>query len=470
MKTLLFVLLLLFFSLSILIKAQPTFDPQLVLEKEIVFGGLGDNIFAAIPDNDGYIVSGMKLVRDGSVWKKYSKIMKLDNDGIPVWQYTGTESTTAWWQSLALAPDGIFLGEGWETSSISKLDNQGGLVWKNNLGTEAHPILVSDENYLIVILSTYSVSKVMVLDLNGNEINSWDVVINMAYATILDGDDLYILGDNPGGVLTNVHSEIIKTDLQGNIAWSDTLMDVYGLRGAIDANGDLYVSGKYWPSQILYRTVKYNADNGNRVWERLWDGDLNASYNLGNSVNSLIAHPNGGVVVVGSLVKIGGNDPNALDGGAISYDSEGNVYFKIRYDYQPETYNDGSWFTASLFDNNNGLLIFGASWTSNPNDASVLFLTKWDNVTGVEDEPYAIPESFSLSQNYPNPFNPSTTINFTLLATANVTLKVYDVLGKEVAVLVSEERPAGLHSVEFNAADLPSGIYFYKLEAGNFIA
>ncbi len=81
----------------------------------------------------------------------------------------------------------------------------------------------------------------------------------------------------------------------------------------------------------------------------------------------------------------------------------------------------------------------------------------------------AITQNFSLSQNYPNPFNPSTVISYQLPVNGNVTLKVYDVLGNEVAVLVDEEIPSGVYEINFNAANLASGIYFYKIQAASFI-
>ena len=82
---------------------------------------------------------------------------------------------------------------------------------------------------------------------------------------------------------------------------------------------------------------------------------------------------------------------------------------------------------------------------------------------------YIIPLTPSLGQNYPNPFNPSTVINYQLSFAGNVTLKVYDVLGKEVSTLVNEEKPIGNYEVEFNASHLASGIYFYKIQAGDFV-
>ena len=76
--------------------------------------------------------------------------------------------------------------------------------------------------------------------------------------------------------------------------------------------------------------------------------------------------------------------------------------------------------------------------------------------------------SFKLEQNYPNPFNPSTTISYNITKPENVQIKVYNVLGVEVASLVNEYQTAGKHSVRFNAENLSSGIYFYKIEAGSF--
>jgi subtilisin family serine protease len=80
-----------------------------------------------------------------------------------------------------------------------------------------------------------------------------------------------------------------------------------------------------------------------------------------------------------------------------------------------------------------------------------------------------LPTEFNLSQNYPNPFNPATTISFALPSDNHISLKVYDILGKEVANLVDDYRSAGSYSVNFDASNLSSGIYVYKIQAGNFV-
>ncbi len=78
-------------------------------------------------------------------------------------------------------------------------------------------------------------------------------------------------------------------------------------------------------------------------------------------------------------------------------------------------------------------------------------------------------DEFELSQNYPNSLNPGTKIKYQIPKLSFVTLKVYDVLGNEVATLVNEEKPAGTYLVSFNAAQLTSGVYIYKLETNDFI-
>jgi len=91
-----------------------------------------------------------------------------------------------------------------------------------------------------------------------------------------------------------------------------------------------------------------------------------------------------------------------------------------------------------------------------------------DDIVSAEDEEF-IPTEITLKQNYPNPFNPSTSIQYTISNQQFVSLKVYDILGNEVATLVNSEKPAGVYEVEWNAANVPSGVYFYQLKTGSFV-
>jgi hypothetical protein len=84
-------------------------------------------------------------------------------------------------------------------------------------------------------------------------------------------------------------------------------------------------------------------------------------------------------------------------------------------------------------------------------------------VTAVDDAPAGVPPSFTLEQNYPNPFNPTTVISYQLPVVSSVRLAVYDLLGREVAVLVNERKAPGSYEVKFDGAGLASGVYFYRL-------
>ncbi|MBL1212007.1 MAG: T9SS type A sorting domain-containing protein [Ignavibacteriae bacterium] len=115
----------------------------------------------------------------------------------------------------------------------------------------------------------------------------------------------------------------------------------------------------------------------------------------------------------------------------------------------------------------------GTSLFDDNNSASNDSYWAYDNftvtiATDINDNELVVNE-FKLDQNYPNPFNPSTTISFTLPESGMVSLKVYDVLGKEVATLVNEVVNSGQHTVDFNAENLSTGIYFYELSAGEFV-
>ena len=90
-------------------------------------------------------------------------------------------------------------------------------------------------------------------------------------------------------------------------------------------------------------------------------------------------------------------------------------------------------------------------------------------LTSVEEPVSQLPEKFTLEQNFPNPFNPTTTIEYGLPVTAHVRLEIYDITGRLVSRLVNRQQSAGRHNVTFDASSLSSGLYLYRIEAGNFV-
>jgi hypothetical protein len=116
------------------------------------------------------------------------------------------------------------------------------------------------------------------------------------------------------------------------------------------------------------------------------------------------------------------------------------------------------------------LVVYGTNLFAGTDSNHVWRRPLSEMITSVERLSTDLPTHFSLEQNYPNPFNPSTTIKYEIPVESRVSLKVFNILGQEVVTLVNEEQKAGYKSVEWNAANVASGVYFYRLQAGDFTA
>ncbi len=130
---------------------------------------------------------------------------------------------------------------------------------------------------------------------------------------------------------------------------------------------------------------------------------------------------------------------------------------------------EGSWI-PQLADTNvyQGVCFTDANHGTVVGAFGIILHTTTGGITAVKNSPAQVSDEFSLEQNYPNPFNPGTVISYNLAISSLVTMKVYDILGRQVQTLVNERQSAGNHSVTFSAASLPSGVYFYRLEAGTY--
>lgn len=113
-------------------------------------------------------------------------------------------------------------------------------------------------------------------------------------------------------------------------------------------------------------------------------------------------------------------------------------------------------------------LDLGAVWVGLDGTAKKVYWDRYDLVSKLKNQNNEIPAQYSLSQNYPNPFNPATKIQFEIPKSGFVSLKVYDMLGREVSDIVSQNLTAGTYIVDFDGTQLTSGVYFYKITAGNF--
>ena len=164
-------------------------------------------------------------------------------------------------------------------------------------------------------------------------------------------------------------------------------------------------------------------------------------------------------------------------GGMMSFGSNGNFQFhfndkqiqayhidknSLRVKYWNNQTNQWTIISNAVINTSTNTITF-----SNSQIASYYILTS-DNVTAVENNE-SVPTGYSLEQNYPNPFNPSTKIAYSLPTSKLVTLKVYDILGKEITTLINKEQSAGKYEINFDGSKLASGIYLIKLQAGEFI-
>lgn len=162
--------------------------------------------------------------------------------------------------------------------------------------------------------------------------------------------------------------------------------------------------------------------------------------------------------------------PGGLQG-AFSFPSV-NTGYSAGYGKIYKTTNGGSnWMNASASFTN--IVYYDIKFLNDTvgycvGDAGTILKTTNGGITAIHQTGTSIPESFSLSQNFPNPFNPVTSINFDIPISSFTKLIVYDQLGREVETLVNEQLTPGSYKYEWSAVDYPSGVYFYKLEAGEF--
>jgi hypothetical protein len=281
-------------------------------------------------------------------------------------------------------------------------------------------------------------------DLEGNINWSFNPgIINWGLPLIDNQNNIYVLGrDTLLG-----ENFLFAVSPSGNLKWK------YGIKGynkltapTIDKNGNVlfhaFVNGNR-----EYQTAIISLDYfGNENWTTILDFEGDTFQNWID--HELVCDAEGKVYFGTSIASYFG-----------CIDSDGTILWTLdmgdlEYDSCPAIGSDGT-------------LYIGAHISSTfPNHTQNLIAVK-DSPSSVSD--YQFLKEYNLLQNYPNPFKPTTNIQYAIGSRQFMTLKVYDVLGKEITTLVNEEKSAGNYEVEFNASHLSSGIYYYQLRAGEFV-
>ena len=362
---------------------------------------------------------------------------------------------------------------------IIKCDSSGTKIWDNNYtgasdddypvaidvtpGGTAYPLL---QSFNFFGTQTQDITTIQFLS---NGVQNWFSNYNGPgneddYPTSIKVDELenqYVCGTTDAG--PNNDMVAMKQNIYGTRLWVITYNGTAnGNDTAVSEtwlpNGFVAVTGKskeLLNSTIVDAIVTMLIDSGTIVWTNKFYG----SDNLGASPSQMITDAQGNIYICGFENLTGGT----TNGCTIKYDINGSLLWNISYDAGANL-NDK--FNSITLDNNNDILVTGQTFTSVANSNYVT--VKYGNIsTGISSNTDIV-KDFYLFQNYPNPFNPTTIIKYQLPNTSHVSLEVYDVLGNEIVILVNEERPAGTYEIQFDASNLSSGTYFYKLKAAEF--
>jgi uncharacterized delta-60 repeat protein len=261
----------------------------------------------------------------------------------------------------------------------------------------------------------------------------------------------------------------IKYDPMGNEQWvaryngtgngDDDAKDI-----VLDDEGNIYVTGGsrgVFPSNSDILTIKYNQD-GDTLWVKRYNGPGNGA----DAANCISIDKFGNVYVSGYSYY----DITYKDYIVLKYSSEGDLICVTHFE-GAEEYDDG--INSMIIDKNDNVYVTGYYFFTSDADYDFTTIKYSQSAVGIDENTITIPASYFLDQNFPNPFNPSTKINWQSPVGSHQTLKVFDVLGNEIATLVDEYKPAGNYELEFQSPAgnrrLASGIYLYRLQAGDYL-
>lgn len=331
--------------------------------------------------------------------------------------------------------------------------------------------------------------------------------------TVDNSGNVFITGSSTGSG-TSLDYCTIKYNSSGILQWiqryngtGNYIDQSYSI--AVDPQGDVYVTGtsRETVSGSDCTTIKYSS-NGAQLWIQKYSGPGN----LNDQAYSLALDQAGNVIITGSCIDLQNNmnyvtvkyNSNGIQQWAQSYMGSGNgndIAYDIDVDIYGNAYVTGNiTVTGASFDyatvkyNSSGVQqwvqtyngpgngndiarsiavdVFGNVYVTGQSTGSG---TNYDYSTIKYSQPIAInqissevPKGFSLNQNYPNPFNPVTYIEFSITMPSNVKLAVYDMTGREINVLVNQNLNAGVYKADWDAAGYSSGVYFYRITAGNY--
>ncbi len=427
----------------------------------------------------GYIITGVTEsygAGSSDVW-----LIKTDGYGDTIWTKTFGGIDYDDGRSVQQTTDGgyIIIGSTWSYGSGSddiwliKTDTNGSEEWNRTFGGSANDKGFSinqtiDGGYIIAgWTNSYGVSDVWLIKTDAIGSEQW----NRTFGGSWDDFSYFVQQTTDGGYIITGYTYsygpgwadfwLIKTDSFGNEEWSKTFggseLDMgYSVQQTSD--GGYILTGyteSYGAGSRDVWLIKSDA-TGDTVWTKTFGG---SSYEEGYSVQQTT---NGGYILTGYTESYGADSTNVW---LIKTDALGDTVWTKTIGgsgadgcYSIQQTTDGGYITMG----------YTESYGAGSYDVWLIRIAPDTGFVEITDNLTLIPSSFLLRQNYPNPFNASTTITYKIPLSTVVNLSIYNVAGNRVETLVNEHKNSGYYSVEWNASEFSSGLYFYQIEAGEY--
>ena len=423
------------------------------------------------PDG-GFIAVGMTT----NPWVK-AYIVRTDGNGDTLWTKQYFEDIATYQSfvcpSIQLTSDGGYILSGYTTSGtilLLKLNSVGDSLWCGSYGCHTSDSLyvveevkvTSDNGYIVIgTVGTIFDTDVFVLktDVNGNQ--QW--YCSYSLSDYYDRGYSIVSSHNNDGYLfsglTNVPDTVfvMKINLAGSILWTNH----YPLEDQPDEFQQLIKTsdGNYVLAGANANFYLYKLDETGTVLNFAEFGNFSGGQYFEEDCNSVYQTNDGGYVMCGHSDIIFDLDYELW---VVKTDANFTEQWSRIVQASSNAHT-----TPYIEQTTNGDYIIFSSTRLDPSGANYgLMIRLGTGASDVSDDENLF-NDFVLNQNYPNPFNPSTTIEFTLPQTEFVSLKIYDVLGNEVAVVSEGIMSAGSYKINWNAANISSGVYFYRLKANN---
>lgn len=424
----------------------------------------------------GYIITGE--TESFGAGGRDCYLIKTDSGGDTLWTRTYGGEDNDYGYSVSQTADGGYIIAG-RTSSFGaghfdfyliRTDSNGDTLWTRAYGgsgfESASSILQTADGGYIVAGFTYSFgagnSDVWLIKTN----SSGDTLWSRTYGGINEdkgrsvqqtADGGYIIAGYTYGCLGGFDVYLIKTDASGDLLWTRAYggnSNDSGHSAAQTTDGGYIIAGltrSFGDGDYDVYLVKTDGF-GYLNWTMTYGGEGN---DYGYSVSQTA---DGGYIIAG--------ESNSFDEGEfcsylIKSDPGGDTIWT-------ETYSNTTLYGCSAIQQtiDGGYIVTGHA--TSPSDSSLdAWLMKLDTETGIE-EMNTIPYEHTLAQNYPNPFNSSTVIHYSLAYPSNVRIDIYDILGRKIETLQNSRNHSGNHQAVWKAESLCSGVYFYKLQAGDY--